>query len=155
MKSPYVEGALLDGVVGLLVTETGGERNAMTVSCFSELAHHPTALWVSVATTSRTHELLLVGGTFSLSLLAADQGDVARTCGTVSGRELDKCAGLSLRAPRSPFWFLDGALTCTACEVYDRIPVGDHTIFLGTILFGEFDSRRKFRRHLLVADLHG
>lgn len=153
MLSPYVQGSVVDGVVGLLTVESGGVRNAMTVSCFSELAHHPTALWVSVANGSRTHELVTAGGTFSLSLLGADQGEVARTCGEVSGRERDKCAGLALYAPQPSFWFLRGALTCTACRVYDTIPVGDHTIFLGEILFGEFDSRRKFRRHLLVQDL--
>jgi 3-hydroxy-9,10-secoandrosta-1,3,5(10)-triene-9,17-dione monooxygenase reductase component len=153
MKSPYIDGSVVDGVVGLLTVESQGVRNAMTVSCFSELAHHPTALWVSVANDSHTHALLTAGGTFSLSLLGADQGHVARACGEVSGRERDKCAGLALYAPQPGSWFLRGALTCTACRVYDTIPVGDHTIFLGEILFGEFDSRRKFRRHLLIADL--
>ena len=155
MKSPYVEGSVIDGVVGLLTVESAGARNAMTVSCFSELAHHPTALWVSVANASHTHALLTAGGTFSLSLLGADQAPVARACGEVSGRERDKCADLPLYAPRPGHWFLRGALTCTACKVYDTIAVGDHTIFLGEILFGEFDSRRKFRPHLLVADLQG
>jgi flavin reductase (DIM6/NTAB) family NADH-FMN oxidoreductase RutF len=153
MQSPYVQGSVIDGVVALLTVESGGVRNAMTVSCFSELAHHPTALWVSVAQASHTHALLTMGGTFSLSLLAADQASIARSCGEVSGRQHDKCGGLALHAPQPGIWFLRGALTCTACRVYDTIPAGDHTIFLGEILFGEFDSRRKFRRHLLIADL--
>lgn len=142
MKSPYVHGSVVEGVVGLLTVESGGARNAMTVSCFSELAHHPTALG-SPSPTPVTRMRCSPRGERSACRSSGPTRVRWRARAGRSRGANGTSAGLALYAPRPGFWFLRGALTCTACRVYDQIPAGDHTIFLGEILFGEFDSRRK------------
>ena len=62
MSNPYIDRSVVVSPVGLVLTEWQGKRNAMTVSFFSEVAHHPTTLWMSIEQSSYTHELIQASG---------------------------------------------------------------------------------------------
>ncbi|HJR64127.1 MAG TPA: flavin reductase family protein [Gemmatimonadaceae bacterium] len=151
--SPYISGAVMDGPVALLLVLANGRRNAATISCFSELAHHPTSLWVSIATGSYTHDLVLQAGAFTLAVLSDRQRQIALACGSVSGRDQDKVATLAVHASPSGLLAVDGALASSLCRVRERIALNDHTVFLADIVEGVMDSRASRRRHLLLSDL--
>ena len=154
MDSPYIRGSVLESPVGLVLAEAGGRANAMTVSFFSEVAHHPTTLWVSIATTSYTHELIQASGRFSLVVLHQKQREIAERCGgSVSGRDRDKCAGLKLYRSPDSFLYLSDALASISCEVRSARLVDNHTFFIANILSAESDSKSSLRRHLLTTDL--
>jgi flavin reductase (DIM6/NTAB) family NADH-FMN oxidoreductase RutF len=153
LTSPYISNSVLEGVVGLLMVKAGEARNAMTVSFFSEVAHHPTALWVAVSAASLTHSLLEQSGRFSLAVLNQNQKEIALACGYASGREVDKCAGLDLYESQGGFLFLNRALASTGCVLRERVATGDHTLFIGDIMEAEMDSRSSHLRQLLLADL--
>jgi len=125
----------------------------MTVSFFSEVAHHPTTLWISIAHGSYTYDLLQESAGFSLIVLHKKQKHIAEMCGSVSGREHDKCAGLQLYRSAEGFLFLKDALASVACRARGAHPVGDHTLFVADILSGQIETRRSHLRHLLVSDL--
>jgi flavin reductase (DIM6/NTAB) family NADH-FMN oxidoreductase RutF len=148
LASPYLAGSVTESPVGLVLTESDGRRNAMTVSFFSEVSHHPTTLWVSIAKDSLTHALILQSKRFSSIALNERQKELARLCGTVSGRAEDKCARLPLRA-HGQHLFLDGALASVACAVRTTIANGDHTLFIADILASEMETLNTMRRHLL------
>lgn len=153
MNTPYVDASLVEGPVGLVLAESRGRTSAMAASFFSEVAHHPTSLWISIAQISYTHELVSESRRFSLIVLHRGQGDIARWCGAVSGRDVDKCARLALYRSRDGFLFLTDALASVACRVRSAHPLGDHTLFVADILSGEVETRRSGRRPLLTADL--
>jgi flavin reductase (DIM6/NTAB) family NADH-FMN oxidoreductase RutF len=153
MDSPYVTNGVMDSAVGLILVELGDRRNAMTVSFFSEVAHHPTALWVSVARTAYTHELIRAGGKFTLAVLNQTQAKLAYHCGTSSGRAADKCAALNLYKSPQGFLFMSDALASTACSLSNSIDIDDHTLFVADILESHLSSRQAHRRHLLLSDL--
>ena len=153
MDSPYLRGSVLESPVGLVLAESGGRTNAMTVSFFSEVAHHPTTLWVSIATNSYTHELIQASGRFSLAVLHQKQKQIAEQCGSVSGRARDKCAGLNLYRSSDSFLYLSDALASISCEVRTKHLVDNHTLFIANILSAESDSKSSLRRHLLTTDL--
>lgn len=125
----------------------------MTVSLFSEVAHHPTALWVSINRDSYTHSLLQEKPEFSLGVLNETQGDLALRCGMVSGREQNKCAELDLYLNKSGFLFLRGALASTSCRVRQSLDLDDHTMFVADIIEADLESRTSHLRHLLLSDL--
>ncbi|MCP5119767.1 MAG: flavin reductase [bacterium] len=152
-QHPYLSGSILENHVGLLLVEAGPKRNAMTITCFGELAHHPTSLWVSVDQGSLTHELIMEARTFSLAILSARQKQVAVACGTVSGREKDKCGSLGLFHSGSGFLCLKGALASSGCRVTESHEFGDHTLFFGDIVEGSFDSHGTYQRRLMLSDL--
>lgn len=139
--------------MGLVVVKTKSHCNAMTVSFFSEVAHHPTALWVSIAKNSFTHQLLDEVGQFSLAVLNQTQGDIALRCGSISGHDHDKCATLDLYSGPEGYLFLNLALASTACSVQQKVSIGDHTLFVANILHTEIESRKSHLRQLLLSDL--
>jgi flavin reductase (DIM6/NTAB) family NADH-FMN oxidoreductase RutF len=151
-SSPYLDGSVTESPVGLILTLSDGRRNAMTVSFFSEVSHHPTTLWVSIAKDSLTHSFIQQSQRFSLIVLHERQKEFARLCGAVSGRAEDKCARLPLRA-HDEHLFLDGALAAVACTVRTSTDLGDHTLFVANIVSGEMETLNTMRRHLLTVDL--
>jgi len=153
MTNPYLTGSIIESAVGLVLVKGQDRSNAMTVSFFSEVAHHPTALWVAIATTTYTHSLVEDAGRFSLAVLNQKQGQMAIKCGSVSGRQNDKCSMLDLYLSSSGFLFMNGALASTGCVVRGAHKVGDHTIFIADIVEAELDSRKSHLRQLLLSDL--
>jgi flavin reductase (DIM6/NTAB) family NADH-FMN oxidoreductase RutF len=150
---PYVSGSVVEGPVAIVLVTDGQRRNAMTVSFFSEVAHHPTSLWVSISASTCTHRIISETHRFSLAVLHVKQKALALACGTVSGRDHDKCSGLDVIETPSGFLFLRGCLSSTACLVRDRVTVGDHTLFIADILEGQVETHRSNPRHLLLSDL--
>ena len=153
MTSPYITKSIIEAAVGLVVINAGEKSNAMTVSMYSEVAHHPTALWVSIHKSSFTHSLIQDQPNFSLVVLHQRQSDIAIQCGTVSGRDQSKCSLLDLYRTNNGFLFLRSALASTACRVRESIDLGEHTLFIADILEAEVESRTSHLRQLLLSDI--
>lgn len=153
VESPYLKAEVSEAPVGLVIVNSGGVRNAMTVSLFSEVAHYPIGLWVSIAKDSYTHSLLSAAPEFTFVTLHRGQGGVARACGTESGRERDKCAGLDLYEGGGGFQFLRDSIASTACRIKRSMDLGTHTLHVAEILFGDVTRRSGLPRHLLLSDL--
>jgi flavin reductase (DIM6/NTAB) family NADH-FMN oxidoreductase RutF len=153
LKSPYITDSIIEGAVGLVLVEAGTRSNAMTVSFFSEVAHHPTALWVSISRKAYTHLLIEETSKFSLAVLNQTQKALALHCGTVSGRDQDKCATIDLYSSPGGFLFLHGALASTGCSIRESVALGEHTLFIADILESHLDSRKAHLRQLLLSDL--
>jgi flavin reductase (DIM6/NTAB) family NADH-FMN oxidoreductase RutF len=151
--SPYIRDSVVDSAVAVVLVETGNRRNAMTISCFSEVAHYPAAIWISVAKSAYSHDLIREAKRFSVAVLSEKQRSVALTCGTNSGRSVDKCGGLDLYQSPEHFLFLRGALASTGTLLSNAVDIGDHTMFLGNIVEAHLDSRASRFRHLLLSDL--
>ena len=151
--SPYITDSIVESVVGLITIKVGERSNAMTVSSFSEVAHHPTSLWVSIAKSNYTHTLVEELGRFSLIVLNQTQKEIALRCGSISGRDQDKCATMDLYPGPEGYLFLNGSLASTACSVRQSVPIGDHTLFIADILQTDIESRRSHLRQLLLSDL--
>jgi flavin reductase (DIM6/NTAB) family NADH-FMN oxidoreductase RutF len=139
--------------VGVVLVNTDGRRNATTVTFFSEVAHHPTSMWVSLNRGSLTHDLVQACGAFSLAVLSHRQREIALACGTASGRDVDKCAALDLTATPRGFLYLAGAVASTACRVTQIISLGDHSVFVADLLEGERDTAAARVGPLLSTDL--
>jgi len=153
LPSPYITDSVVESAVGLIIVEGQARPNAMTTSFFSEVAHHPTALWVAISPKTYTHNLVHEAGRFTLAVLNEKQKDIALQCGTVSGRDADKCATLDTYPSPSGFIFLHGALASVGCSVRETIDLDDHTIFIADIVESHLDSRKAHLRHLLLSDL--
>ena len=154
MCADYLKSPVVNGPVALIIASDGSRVNAMTVRFFSEVAHHPSSLWVSVERGSYTHELIEKTGAFTLATLHDGQAALALECGSASGRDHDKSLGDRLYKNASGHLFLRDAISSTACRVRQKIPMGGHTLLIADMLEGDFDSRHfVLRRHLLVSDL--
>jgi len=153
LRRSYVDDSVVVSPVGIILSEWQDERNAMTVSSFSEVAHFPTTLWVSIARTSYTHHLVQTSRRFTIVVLDDTQGPIAEACGTASGRTVNKCRDLNLYHGPEGELFMKDSFASAACRVRNSRPLGAHTLFIADILSGELETRRNIRRHLLTTDL--
>lgn len=149
---PYIFQAQVEAPVGLVVTRAGGRVNAMTVSFFSEVAHHPTSMWLSINTETCTHSLLEQTREFSFITLGHRQAAIAVACGTVSGWHEDKSHRLDLYE-RKGFLFIRGAIASTACRVTQSVQIQDHRLWIANLLHGDVERGRGSARNLLISDL--
>lgn len=149
----HIQDGAFDSALAILIVEAGERRNATTITHYSETAHHPTSIWVSLPTDSYSHELLSQSGRFSLAVLQQRQKQLAIACGSASGRLLDKCSLLPLYRGSDGALYLEDALANCLCQVSQIHPLDTHTLFVANILSGERSTRTLALRHLLQSDI--
>lgn len=147
-ESAHLRSFLIDSPVGLVVVSHAGRTEAIPISSFSEAAHHPTTMWISVERANPIHEMLAEAGRFVFVTLHSRQREVASGCGP--GRI---AAGLELYEFADGFWFVRDALACVACRITRCERVADHTLFIAEMLAGVTNSRCSVMRPLLLSDL--
>jgi len=91
---------------------------------------------ICVGSQSYTRELILASGWFGVSLLRADQRDLAALFGRTTSREIDKFAGLSIHTGEHEMPLLDdcaGSLECEVVEVFTTGKNQSDRLFIGRI----------------------
>ncbi|MFL6140067.1 MAG: flavin reductase family protein [Frankiaceae bacterium] len=128
---------------GVTVVTTGGtEPHAMTANSFTSVSLDPPLVLVSVDRRALMHHALPATGLFAVSVLAADQEEVARhfadptrTRGVTEFDTVDwlpgRCSGVPL---------IQGALAQFECELWRTYDGGDHSIFVGRLLSADWRS---------------
>ena len=119
-----------------VLTATGEHTHGMTANAVTSVSLDPPLVLCCVARTARMHAAITSARHFGISVLGADQQDLARYFADKrrpSGRaqfdavdwEPGPCTGAPLLTG-SPAW-----LECELTELHEG---GDHTIFLGSVL---------------------
>ena len=124
---------MIESIVGLAIVDDGGQPRYLRTSTFSETAHHPTSLWLSVAKSEAIHPILVRDGRFSLAILHRGQ------TGEPQFYREHNCH------------YVHGALSSTSCRVIQQVELDSHTIFIGEMLEGHVTPSAQ--RNLLNTDL--
>jgi flavin reductase (DIM6/NTAB) family NADH-FMN oxidoreductase RutF len=120
--------------ITIVTAEHEGNRHGMTVSSFTSLSLDPALLSVSLYNTSRTHGLVSAAGKFGVTILASNQEDVSNCfAGRIPDAE-DRFAGCEVEYLTGKIPFIKGGLSFFECKVYQTIPMGTNTLFVGEIL---------------------
>jgi flavin reductase (DIM6/NTAB) family NADH-FMN oxidoreductase RutF len=129
-----VLGAFATGVT--VVTAGGDLPHGMTANSFTAVSLEPPLILVCVRRDALMHEVLDQQTAFAVSILAADQTEVARYFADKRrpvGPEQFDAVSWSLGA-YSGAPLIDGALAHLECELEHRHEAGDHTIYVGRLL---------------------
>jgi flavin reductase len=119
--------------VAVLSVDVEGERLGLTVGSVVSLSLDPPLVGVALSRDAAMHELLRRAGGFALSVLAADQTNVAQHF----ARGVPPFAhwhGIASRQGAAGGPLLEGALGWLECRTTAEYPVGDHTFFVGEVL---------------------
>jgi flavin reductase (DIM6/NTAB) family NADH-FMN oxidoreductase RutF len=119
-----------------VITSKGpdGVVRGLTASAFCSVSLEPRLCLVSVDNRSESVAAITESGSFAVNILASDQEHLSRQ---FASKMPDKFEGVSYRpgmATEAPI--LDGVLAWIECKVYQTVPGGDHTIFIGEIQDG-------------------
>jgi flavin reductase len=121
--------------VSVVTVDLEGERLGLTVGSLASIALEPPLVAVSIARGAALHELLRAAGGFAVSLLAADQVELAQHF----ARGVPPIAlwhQIAIReGTRAPL--LEGAVGWLECGLQNEHRAGDHTIFLARVEHAE------------------
>ncbi|GAA4147953.1 flavin reductase family protein [Phytohabitans flavus] len=119
-----------------VVTVGGSVAHGMTANSFTSVSLDPPLASVCVDQDAIMHTNLTAAGSFGVSILAADQEDVARhfanrwrPLGMAQFEQVSWEPGRLTGAP-----LIAGAVTHFECELWRSYGGGDHTIFLGKVV---------------------
>jgi flavin reductase (DIM6/NTAB) family NADH-FMN oxidoreductase RutF len=125
--------------VTVITAVSDGRPAGMTASAVCSLSVRPVLLLVCVNNRLPTHEALERSRRFVVNVLAEDHEHLARRFATPAA---DKFAGVDLR-PEFELPVLADAMAYFICDVHERFPGGDHSIFIGEVAECAFDHRRR------------
>lgn len=117
--------------VAVVTVDLEGERLGLTVGSLVSVALEPPLVAVSIAHQAALHELLRGAGGFAVSLLGADQLELAQHFAR-GVPPIVLWDGIEVRdAARGPL--LAGALGWLECVLAGEHDAGDHTLFVGRV----------------------
>lgn len=121
--------------VTIVTTQEEGVDVGMTVSAFASLSLEPAMVMFSVATTSSSMPYLRVGAPIGISVLAEDQGGLARQFAT---RGIDRFADVDTVRRGRGVAIIDDSAAWFSGEIINVFPGGDHMIF--TVAVSDCDT---------------
>jgi flavin reductase (DIM6/NTAB) family NADH-FMN oxidoreductase RutF len=117
--------------IAVVTVDLEGERLGLTVASLVSVALEPPLVAISIARQAALHELLRSAGGFAVSLLGADQLELAQHFAR-GVPPIVLWHGIGKRdGSRGPL--LDGALGWLECELVGEHETGDHTLFVGRV----------------------
>ena len=117
--------------VAVVAGNDAGHPVGLTVGTFTSVSLDPPLVSVCVARTSQSWPRIAPSGLFSLSVLAADQGDV---CAAFAATGPDKFATVSWQPSRRELPWVSGSVAHLDCAVDTVVEAGDHLLVLGRVL---------------------
>jgi 3-hydroxy-9,10-secoandrosta-1,3,5(10)-triene-9,17-dione monooxygenase reductase component len=116
--------------VTVITTTFGGKPVGMTASAVSSLSLDPVLLLVCISHALPTHKAIDDSRRFVVNVLGEEHEELAKHFARPSP---DKFAGIELKSQHE-LPVLEQAIAYFVCEVHERFPGGDHTIFIGHVL---------------------
>ena len=106
----------------------------LTASAFSSLSLHPPLVLVCIGQASFHHDHLAQAPGFGVHILEAGQEELSNT---FAFKREDRFAGLDVQEGPLGVPLLPGALARLACERYEVVEGGDHSILIGRVIEAE------------------
>ncbi|MHA2603048.1 MAG: flavin reductase family protein [Candidatus Thorarchaeota archaeon SMTZ1-83] len=120
------------------------ERNIMTAAAFSFYSFKPPCVMVGIVPKRLTFELISKKREFGINIPRADQLDIVRMCGSISGREADKFAktGVTpMQGKAIESFLIEECPVSLECEVVYEVDYGGtHRWFVGEIKAAHIDQ---------------
>lgn len=129
-----------------LIVSTNEKNNVMTASFIMPISFNPKYLAFSISPKRYTFENLKKIKEFTLNVCSQEMLEVAKICGTYSGRDRDKFEMLKLKKERSRFvkpQMIENCPIFFECKIEDMKEFGDHFLVVGKVL-NEVIRKRDF-----------
>lgn len=119
------------GVTIVAAREDGGEPYGLTVNSFTSLSLDPPLVLVCIGHASTSHDRLVAADSFSVNLLAADQGVIAGRFAAEPSEGRFEDVGWGSGRLGAPL--IDGSMAWLECSRHEVLEGGDHTILIGRV----------------------
>jgi flavin reductase len=121
--------------VSVVAARHGPLLSGMTANAIASISVDPPLMMASIAKKAETHVAIVGSHAFAISVLAADQRDLAECFALpTTAAKLTTFCDAAWHEAETGSPILDGALAYFDCRLTDRHDGGDHTVFLGEIV---------------------
>jgi 3-hydroxy-9,10-secoandrosta-1,3,5(10)-triene-9,17-dione monooxygenase reductase component len=128
-----VMGHFATGVTVVTVLDDG-RPHGITVNALSSVSLDPPLVMVAIDRRRRIHPHVVAAGRYAVNILGEGQ---QRLSDCFAGAEiepgLEAFCGASWNPGPSGLPLIDGAIATLECTIVQRIPVGDHDLFIGRV----------------------
>lgn len=118
---------------GVTVVTTAYEARlaGLTVSSFASLSLNPTLVLVCIDKRASSHDVIAAAGRFAVNILSEGQEYLSRRF--ASNEPMKFTEGAYYLSERG-LPLLKGVLAHIECDLYNALPGGDHTIYVGEVM---------------------
>jgi flavin reductase len=122
---------------GVTIVTTDGEAgpHGLTANAVASLSLDPPLVLVAVEKRAHSLEYIKKNKCFAVNILRLDQEDVSRRFATPGPKDF---TGLNISSASTTAPILTDCLAFVDCLVVEILPGGDHEIFVGEIVAGEY-----------------
>ena len=122
---------------GVTVVTTGGEAglHGLTANAIASLSLNPPLVLVAIDKGAHSLDYLKKNRCFAVNMLRVDQEEISRRFATPGPKDF---AGIKIATATTAAPILSDCLAFVDCRVVDILPGGDHDIFVGEIVAGEY-----------------
>jgi len=142
-------------VVIVIAKDRQGKANPVTLGWTMYASGNPPMMAIAVAKKHYSIEAITHSECFTIAFPSSDMADAALFFGSKSGREIDKFA--EFECETEPAKEIDSLLLTDAvanfeCTLESQVPVGDHIIFVGTVVCSHMNAEPKKRLYTTGPD---
>jgi flavin reductase (DIM6/NTAB) family NADH-FMN oxidoreductase RutF len=112
----------------------GEEVNGFTASWVMQASFTPPLVVNSVKQDSKSHAMIQASGVFALSILAAEQKELAQKFFKPQRRVGNKFEDVEFYLGETGCPIISETLGYVECQVVGRVEKGDHTVFVGEVI---------------------
>ena len=146
--SDAVKNKYPEQVVIAIAKDRQGKANPVTIGWTMIASGDPPMMAIAVAKKHYSIEAITHSECFTIAFPSSDMADAALFFGSKSGREIDKFAEFDCET--EPAKEIDSVLLADAvanfeCMLDSQVPVGDHIIFVGTVVSSHMNTEPKKR----------
>lgn len=123
-------GLFVTGVTVITTRSASGEATGITANSFNSVSLDPALVLWSIGTKSRSLAAFQSSDHFAVHILGEAQIELSKTFAR-SG--VDKFAGLEIETGIGGVPLLSGCAARLECSIFNRLPAGDHVIYLGEV----------------------
>lgn len=122
--------------VHIVTTDGAAGQAGLTATAFSAVSDVPPIVLVCVNSASRSHSVILKNGVFCVNTLAASDDQLADLFAGRTQAELnaDRFSNLDTSVATTGAPILPQALSAMDCTVKEKVEMGTHTVFFGSVL---------------------
>jgi flavin reductase (DIM6/NTAB) family NADH-FMN oxidoreductase RutF len=118
--------------VTVVTTEHEGTLYGMTVASFASLSLNPPLVLICIEKMVKSRDAIAAAEKFGVSMLSGEQVEISNRF--ASKKIDDRFAGVPWSRGELGMPLIDGAICAIECRVFNQLPGGDHTIFVGEVL---------------------
>lgn len=135
-------------VVIAIAKDRQGKANPVTLGWTMYASGNPPMMAIAVAKKHYSVEAITHSECFTIAFPSSDMAEAALFFGSKTGREIDKFA--EFECETEPAKEIDSVLLADAvanfeCMLDSQVPVGDHIIFVGTVVSAHMNTEPKKR----------